>query len=73
MKLIFGDIVVVDESKIGVVVKCWSGTQPNVDVYVREYNRIQNYLVGQVERYQVRHKYLSDEEMEYQHNAMVEV
>jgi hypothetical protein len=74
--LCFGDIVVVDEVQIGVVVKCWGrssmGNPPSYDVYVRSYNRIINYPEDKVERYMVRHKYLNDEEIEYQKNALEE-
>jgi hypothetical protein len=70
MKLCFGDIVVVDEIQIGVVVKCWGkslmGKPPSYDVYVRSYNKIVNYTEDAVERYMVRHKYLNDEEIQYQ-------
>lgn len=73
MKLCFGDIVVVDEIQIGVVVKCWGrslqGKPPSYDVYVRSYNAIKNYPENEVERYMVRHKYLNEEEIEYQRNA----
>lgn len=76
MKLCFGDIVVVDEVQIGVVVKCWRGSlqgnPPSYDVYVSSYNAIVNYTEDEVERYMVRHKYLNDEELQYQkemHNA----
>ena len=72
MKFTFGDIVVVDEIEIGVVVKCWTNSEHknNYDVYVREYNDIKNYKENDIERYMVRHKYLSDEELEYQRNAI---
>jgi len=71
MKYAFGDIVVVDEINIGVIVKCWLGkNEPNYDVYVRMDNGIENYQESQIERYLVRHKYLSDEEQEYQSNAI---
>lgn len=73
MKLVFGDIVVVEESLIGVVVKNWgvgsNGREAHVEVYVRGYNDIKEYPVSQVERYQVRHKCLVDEELEYQRDA----
>lgn len=76
MKLLFGDIVVVDETQIGVVVKTWGrssqGAEPSVEVYVRNYNSIQTYPQSEVERYQVRHKYLNDEELEYQRNGVKE-
>lgn len=72
MKFTFGDIVVVDEIEIGVVVKCWTNLEHknNYDVYVRQYNDIKNYKENEIERYMVRHKYLSDEELEYQRNAI---
>lgn len=72
--LCFGDIVVVDGDQIGVVVKCWGwssmGNPPSYDVYVRSYNTIRNYPQDKVDRYMVRHKYLNEEELEYQKNAL---
>lgn len=74
MKYCFGDIVVVEDSLIGVVCKCWGesnrGTERNYDIYVRMFNSIKNYPESQVQRYMVRHKYLDDEEMEWQKNAL---
>lgn len=75
MKFTFGDIVVVDKIEIGVIVKCWihnadASKEFNYDVYVREYNGIKNYKENEIERYMVRHKYLSEEEQEYQYNAI---
>ena len=71
MKFCFGDVVVIDEIEIGVVVKSWVGTKGNnYDVYVREYNKIVNYDESKIERYMVRHKYLNKEELEYQRNAI---
>ncbi len=77
MKFTFGDIVVVDGENIGVVVKSWLPvTGPNAkngarhEVYVRLYNAIKDYYENEMERYMVRHKYLSDEEKEYQSNAL---
>ena len=71
-KLLFGDIVVVENYLIGVVVKSWE-TYPskgnkyyNYDVYVRNYNKIKNYNETEVERYRVRHKELDEEELMYQ-------
>lgn len=66
----FGDIVVVDGENIGVVVKSWIGKELNHDVYVRMYNKIVNYKESEMERYMVRHKYLNEEELEYQYNAV---
>ena len=74
-KFLFGDIVVVDDIEIGVVVKCWSEERYdlaevvksyNYDVYVRQYNLIRNYKENQMQRYAVRHKYLNEEELGYQ-------
>ena len=75
MKYTFGDIVIVDDIEIGVIVKCWIhntdvGKEFNYDVYVREYNGIKNYKENEIERYMVRHKYLLEEEQEYQYNAI---
>lgn len=73
MKFCFGDIVVVDKNNIGVVVKSWingKDNSHNYDVYVRMYNGIVNYQEDQIERYMVRHKYLSEEEMEYQYDTV---
>lgn len=73
MKLVFGDMVVVEGNMIGVVVKCWSrstrGEEPTYEVYVRMFNRIKEYKASEVERYQVRNKYLSEEEIEWQREA----
>ena len=54
MKFCFGDIVVVDDIQIGVVVKCWE--DGICDVYVRSYNGIKNYHEDEIQRYMVRHK-----------------
>lgn len=74
MKCCFGDIVVVEESLIGVVVKSWDRSskdeEPNYDIYVRIYNSIMNYPESQVNRYMVRHKYLNEEELEYQQEVV---
>lgn len=73
MKFCFGDIVVVEEFLIGVVVKCWHDEQNgtnNYDVYVRSYSEIQNYHENEMERYMVRHKELNVEEMLYQKHAL---
>ena len=76
MKFCFGDIVVVEENLIGVVVKCWANLERNnwnnwYEVYVREYNSIENYDEKDIQRYLVRHKYLDEEEVEYQRNAIL--
>ena len=73
MKFCFGDIVVVDGNQIGVVVKSWCGgvqKNPHHEVYVRSFNTIKEYDERMMERYMVRHKYLNDQEIEWQHNAV---
>lgn len=68
MKFCFGDIVVVEDILIGVIVK--SRTDKTYEVYVRLWNTIKTYNEDQIERYMVRHKYLNDEEVEWQYNAV---
>ena len=68
MKFAFGDIVVVEGELIGVVVKCW--TNKTYEVYVRVFRGIKEYKEDEIERYMVRHKYLSDEELQWQSNAI---
>lgn len=65
---LFGDIVVVDGENIGVIVKTWDSMKKGYfyEVYVRMYNGIKEYPESEIERYRVRHKYLSKEELEYQ-------
>lgn len=72
MKFTFGDIVVVDKINIGVIVKSWisSNKKYSYEVYVRMDNCIREYNEDEIERYMVRHKYLSDEEKVYQFNAI---
>lgn len=72
MQFCFGDIVVVEENLIGVVVKSWTNPKrgPHHDVYVRMYNGIREYDESEMARYMVRHKYLDEQEMEWNHNAV---
>lgn len=72
MKFVFGDVVVVDEKHIGVIIKCWQHTfeEPSYEVYVRSYDEIIEYTESEIQRYLVRHKFLSDEELMYQKNAI---
>jgi hypothetical protein len=69
VKFLFGDIVVINKNQIGVVVRAWGklalGTY-EYEIYNRMTNKIETYLEKDVERYRVRHKYLNEEEMEYQ-------
>jgi len=75
MKFTFADMVVVREKNIGVVVKCWerplnrNDGEPSYDVYVRIDNAIESFKESEIERYMVRHKYLSRKEKEYQSNS----
>ena len=75
MKFLFGDIVVVEDYLIGVVVKSWQSkiycviTDNHYEVYVRNYNAIKEYNEKDIERYKVRHKELTDEESYYQNMA----
>lgn len=78
MKFCFGDIVVVEGNLIGVVVKSWITYSKgkkihNYDVYVRMKNGIHNYREEEMERYMVRHKYLNEEELEYQQDMVAGV
>lgn len=43
---------------------------PHHEVYVRSYNGIKEYNEDEIERYSVRHKYLSEEEKEWQSNGI---
>lgn len=67
---LFGDIVVVEENLIGVVVKTWENFGASAgytyEVYVRMKNKILTYREKDIARYRVRHKYLNEEELEYQ-------
>lgn len=69
-KFLFGDIVVVDEDLIGVIVKTWHSAKRgyHYDVYVRNYNEIVCYDENEIERYRVRHKELNEEEKYYQNS-----
>lgn len=74
MKYCFGDIVIVDNTLIGVIVKSWepaliSGGEVTHEVYVRSYNSIREYPESAIKRYMVRHKYLDEQELEWQKNA----
>ena len=68
MKFCFGDIVVIEESLIGVIVKSWC--DGDYGIYVRNYNSIRTYKETEIQRYMVRHKHLNEEEIEYQYNAV---
>lgn len=75
-KFLFGDIVVIEDDLIGVVVKVWEQLlkegKPtkgfNYEVYVRLHNSIKDYKESEIDRYRVRHKYLEEQELEWQNN-----
>lgn len=71
MQFCFGDIVIIEENLIGVIVKSWIKNNKEVyyEVYVREFNGIKEYKEYEIQRYMVRHKELNEEELEYQKNA----
>ncbi|WP_304393212.1 hypothetical protein [uncultured Clostridium sp.] len=71
MKFCFGDIVVVENNLIGVICKSWIRNNEEIvyEVYVRSYNEIKEYKEEDIQRYMVRHKELSGEELEYQEEA----
>lgn len=67
-KYLFGDIVVVNNLLIGVVVKTWEDRKGfYYEVYVRMNNEIVSYREEEISRYRVRHKYLNEEELLYQY------
>ena len=72
MKFCFGDIVVVEDSLIGVICKSWCRNNKELyyEVYVRSYNCIKEYKESEIERYMVRHKELNEEEKDYQYEAL---
>lgn len=71
MKFLFGDIVVVEENLIGVIVKTWQHKDKySYEVYVRSFNCIKEYKEDEIERYSVRHKELDEDEMYYQNQAV---
>ena len=71
MNFCFGDIVIVEDNLIGVVVKSWCKNNNEIvhEVYVRSFNSIKEYNEKDIKRYMVRHKELNEEEMEYQQMA----
>ena len=68
-KFIFGDIIVINEIQIGVILKTWDKNMSGIfeyEIYNRITSEIESYLEKDVERYRVRHKYLNEEDLEYQ-------
>jgi hypothetical protein len=58
----FGNVVVVDEDQIGVIVKSWANN--NHDVYVRSYNGVKTYQGKDIQHF-VYSKELEDSEREF--------
>lgn len=68
-KFLFGDIVVINNNQIGIILKTWDKNMSGrfqYDVYNRMSNIIGEYKEEDIERYRVRHKYLNEEELYYQ-------
>ena len=52
MKFQFGNVVVVADDQIGVIVKSWGGGAYNsYDIYVRSYNRINEYAESEIKHF----------------------
>jgi len=62
MKFQFGNVVVVDDDQIGVIVKSWANETHTV--YVRAYNYTHDYKEEDIKHF-VYSKQLSDEEREF--------
>ncbi len=58
----FGDIVIVEENLVGVVVKSWKND--TFEIYVRSFNDIREYILGEVKPY-IHHKELSEDDLQY--------
>lgn len=58
----FGNVVVIDNDQIGLIVKSWADNTH--DVYVRSYNRIQTYDAKYIQHF-IYSKELSDDEREF--------
>lgn len=58
----FGNVVVVDDDQIGVIVKSWGNNSH--DVYVRSYNGIRTYTANEIRHY-VYSKELTKAEREF--------
>lgn len=75
MKFCFGDIVVVNGDEIGVVVKCWQksvkGMEAEYEVYCRMSEAMHLFPESKIQRYMVRHKYLDEDELQWQRNSQI--
>lgn len=59
MNFQFGNIVVVDDDQIGVIVKLWEDGA--CDVYVRNYNLVREYDIKKIKHYVYNKELLPDE------------
>ena len=71
MKFQFGNVVVVDDDQIGVIVKSWLTLKPwngdaynSYDIYVRSYNNINEYAESNIKHF-VYSKHLAEDEHAY--------
>lgn len=62
MKFQFGSVVVVDREQIGVIVKSWDNDTH--DVYVRSYNRVEEYKSSDIKHF-VYSKTLTEDDKEF--------
>ena len=75
MRYTFGDIVIVEDNLIGVIVKRWcksfakNGRPAHHEVYVRSFNGIREYDEKDMRRYLVRHTELDEDELYWQENC----
>lgn len=61
----FGNVVVVNQNQIGVIVKTWGGKNGfNYDVYVRDFNSVENYHEDSISHF-IYNKDLTEEECKY--------
>ena len=70
-KFLFGDIIVVRDIEVGVILKTWDKNMLGhfeYEIYNRITSKVELCAECDVERYRVRHKYLNDEEIYYQSN-----
>jgi len=58
----FGNVVVVDDDQIGVIVKSWD--EGMHDVYVRSYNGVRSYPASDIKHF-IYSKYLHEDEHEF--------
>ena len=67
-KFLFGDIVVVNHEEVGVIVKTWQDMDDNYtyEVYNRMTSCIEKHNENMIDRYRIRHKYLDEQEVEWQ-------